>query len=607
VTTAAETAQATTAILESGAIMLGAALVFVMLFRRLKLGATLGYIVAGALIGPQLLALIKDPQQLTSVTDLGIALLLFIVGLELRPRQLWRLRRDIFGLGLIQVVLCGLALSALLYMTLGISPEAALAIGLPLGLSSTAQVLPMLRADNDLNTPQGERAFSILLFQDLSIVPMITIIAAMARTPPDPTAPTGWRLALYTVLAVAALVIVGRLVLNPLFRLVGRLGERELFVVSGLFTVVGAAAVMHTLHLSVPLGAFVAGVMLAESPYRHELEADVEPFRSILLGLFFLSVGMLLDLRLIATRPLFVIGIAAGVIVTKAVIVTLINRVSGGKWSDSIRLALLISQAGEFGFVLFAQAAAARLILPEAASLFGAVVTLSMATTPFLMRFIDFLERREVRRTDLDGPELSPETSAIVVGYGRFGQTVAQMMMAKGIGVTLIDKTPSMIETAEEFGTKVYYGDGLRIDLLRTAGAATARVIAFCNDNEGGELSSTAVQAVLDAFPHAAVMVRAFDRVHMIELDGLDIAFAERELFESAVAMGRAALKANGVDPPEVDRVEREYRMRDCERLERQSATGDLHAGLALSFSAERALPDEQEDEAASPQPLAER
>lgn len=606
-TTAAETAQATTAILESGAIMLGAALVFVMLFRRLKLGATLGYIVAGALIGPQLLALIKDPQQLTSVTDLGIALLLFIVGLELRPRQLWRLRRDIFGLGLIQVVLCGLALSALLYVTLGISPEAALAIGLPLGLSSTAQVLPMLRADNDLNTPQGERAFSILLFQDLSIVPMITIIAAMARTPPDPTAPMGWRLALYTVLAVAALVIVGRLVLNPLFRLVGRLGERELFVVSGLFTVVGAAAVMHTLHLSVPLGAFVAGVMLAESPYRHELEADVEPFRSILLGLFFLSVGMLLDLRLIATRPLFVIGIAAGVIVTKAVIVTLINRVSGGKWSDSIRLALLISQAGEFGFVLFAQAAAARLILPEAASLFGAVVTLSMATTPFLMRFIDFLERREVRRTDLDGPELSPETSAIVVGYGRFGQTVAQMMMAKGIGVTLIDKTPSMIETAEEFGTKVYYGDGLRIDLLRTAGAATARVIAFCNDNEGGELSSTAVQAVLDAFPHAAVMVRAFDRVHMIELDGLDIAFAERELFESAVAMGRAALKANGVDPPEVDRVEREYRMRDCERLERQSATGDLHAGLALSFSAERALPDEQEDEAASPQPLAER
>lgn len=602
-TTPAETAQATTAILESGAIMLAAALVFVILFRRLKLGATLGYIVAGALIGPQLLGLIEDPEQLTSVTEIGIALLLFIVGLELQPSRLWRLRRDIFGLGLLQVVLCGLLISALLYFALGISPEAALAIGLPLGLSSTAQVLPMLRSDNDLNTPQGERAFSILLFQDLSIVPMITIVAAMARTPPDPSAPVGWTLALYTVLAVIALVIIGRVVLNPLFRLVGRLGERELFVVAGLFTVVGAAAVMHMLHLSVPLGAFVAGVMLAESPYRHELEADVEPFRSILLGLFFLSVGMLLDLHMIAQRPLFVVGIAAGVIVTKAIVVALINRGCGCRWTDSIRLGLLLSQAGEFGFVLFAQATTAQLITPEAASLFGAVVTLSMATTPFLMRFIDWTERREIKRHDLDGPELSPETSAIVVGYGRFGQTVAQMMQAKGIGVTLIDKKPSMIETAEEFGTKVYYGDGLRIDLLRTAGADTAKVIAFCNDNEGGELSRTAVQAVLDAFPQAAVMVRAFDRRHMMELDGLDITFAERELFESAVAMGRAALKANGIAASEVDRVDREYRMRDCERLERQSATGDLHAGLGLSFSADRALPGEQSAEPAQPAP----
>src|SRR4051794_27754731 len=593
-TTAAQTAQASTAILESGAIMLGAALVFVTLFRRLKLGATLGYIVAGALIGPQLLGLIKDPEQLTSVTEIGIALLLFIVGLELQPSRLWRLRRDIFGLGLLQVVLCGLAISALLYFALDISPEAALAIGLPLGLSSTAQVLPMLRADNELNTPQGERAFSILLFQDLSIVPLITIVAAMARTPPDPSAPVGLKLALYTIGAVIGLVLVGRLVLNPLFRLVGRLGERELFVVAGLFTVVGAAAVMHMLHLSVALGAFVAGVMLAESPYRHELETDVEPFRSILLGLFFLSVGMLLDLHLIAQRPLFVIGIAVGVIVTKTLLITILSRIFNCTWQLAIRLGLLLSQAGEFGFVLFAMATAAQLITPEAASLFGAVVTLSMATTPFLMRFIDFLERADVKRDDLDGPELSPETTAIVVGYGRFGQTVAQMLQAKGIGVTIIDKKPSMIETAEEFGTKVYYGDGLRIDLLRTAGAETARVIAFCNDNEGGELSRTAVEAVLRAFPQAAVMVRAFDRRHMIELDGLDIAFAERELFEGAVVMGRAALKASGVEQQEIERVDREYRMRDCERLERQSATGDLRAGWETAFAPDRPLPGEQ-------------
>src|SRR5438309_2840748 len=252
--------------------MLGAALVFVTLFRQLRLGATLGYIVAGALIGPQLLGLIKDPGQVTSVTEIGIALLLFIVGLELRPQQLWRLRRDIFGLGLIQVVLCGLALSGLLYLALGISPEAALAIGLPLGLSSTAQVLPMLRSDNELNTPQGERAFSILLFQDLSIVPLITIIAAMARTPLDPTAPTGWTLALYTVLAVIGLIAFGRFILIPVLRLIGRLGERELFTVVGLFTVIGSAAVMSEFGLSTALGAFVAGVVLAESPYRHELD-----------------------------------------------------------------------------------------------------------------------------------------------------------------------------------------------------------------------------------------------------------------------------------------------------------------------------------------------
>ncbi len=591
-TTPNEAAQTTTAILESGAIMLGAALLFVTVFRRLKLGATLGYIVAGALIGPGILGLIKDPQQLTSVTDIGIALLLFIVGLELQPSRLWRLRKDIFGLGLAQVALCGVAISLFIDLALGVSPEAALAIGLPLALSSTAQVLPMLRSDNDLNTPQGERAFSVLLFQDLSIIPLITIIGAMARVNPDPGAPSGGLLALYTVLAIIGLVIAGRLVLNPLFRLIGRFGERELFVVAGLFTVVGSAAVMHALHLSVALGAFVAGVVLAESPYRHELETDVEPFRSILLGLFFLSVGMLLDLNVVAANPLLVVGLAFGVILIKALVIGALAKAFGNNWPRSVRLGLLLSQAGEFGFVLFALATAARLILPEAASLFGAVVTLSMACTPFLMRLTDWLERREERSADgLDGPEKSPETSAIVVGYGRFGQTVAQMLMAKSIGVTMIDKRPSMIERAEEFGTKVYYGDGLRLDLLRVAGAETAKVIAFCNDNEGGEMTRAAVKAVLEAFPQAAVMIRAFDRLHLMELDGLDLAFAQRELFESAVVMGRAALRASGIDGAEADRVERAYRMRDCERLERQNATGDLHAGEETSFTA-APLPD---------------
>ena len=312
-------------------------------------------------------------------------------------------------------------------------------------------------------------------------------------------------------------MLAGRLVLNPMFRLIGRLGERELFVVAGLFTVIAASALMHALGLSVALGAFIAGVMLAESPYRHELESDVEPFRSILLGLFFLSVGMMLDLSAVAQRPGFVIGIALAVIVIKSLIIAALARSFGNGWPRSIRLGLLISQAGEFGFVLFAQADAARLILPEAASLFSAVVVLSMMTTPFLMRLTDWMERREeTSARGLAGPEESPETSVIVVGYGRFGQTVAQMLMAKRVGVTLIDKTPSMIETAGEFGTKVYYGDGMRIDLLRTAGAETAKAILFCNDNRDEGMTRAALKRVLEAFPQAAVLVRVFDRRHLM-------------------------------------------------------------------------------------------
>jgi voltage-gated potassium channel Kch len=393
--------------------------------------------------------------------------------------------------------------------------------------------------------------------------------------------------------AVIALVLVGRLLLNPLFRLVGRLGERELFIVAGLFTVVGSAAIMHSLHLSVPLGAFVAGVMLAESPYRHELEGDVEPFRSILLGLFFVSVGMLLDLRLIGDRPLFVIGVALAVIVIKAVLIALLARLFGNGWPRSVRLGLLLSQAGEFGFVLFGQATTAQLISPAAASLFGAVVTLSMAATPFLMRLTDWLERLEERGGEgLDGPDASPETNAIVVGYGRYGQTVAQMLMAKRIPVTIIDVDAEQIEVSEEFGTKVYYGDGTRIDLLRIAGAETAEAILFCHASQ--DFKRDQLEEILEAFPQAEVMVRVFDRRQIMDFAGLDIALLQRELFESAVLMGHEALMKLGVTQREADRVEREYRMRDCERLELQRSTGDLRSGRERIFGVGRALPDEE-------------
>jgi voltage-gated potassium channel Kch len=303
---------------------------------------------------------------------------------------------------------------------------------------------------------------------------------------------------------------------------------------------------------------------------------------------------MLLDLHLIADRPFLVLGIAAGIIIIKALIIALIDRFFGSRPGHSVRLGLLLSQAGEFGFVLFAQATAAQIISPQAASLLGAVVTLSMATTPFLMRLNDRLEAREAQRAkDLEGPEASPDTPVIVVGYGRFGQTVAQMLMAKHVPVTLVDTDAEMIERAGNFGTKVYFGDGTRLDLLRTAGADQASSILFCNDNLSGSLTREAVTAVMEAFPQARIMVRTFDRRHMLELGGLDLAYTQRELFESAVRMGRAALRAAGIHGQEIDRVDREYRLRDSERLERQAETGDLRAGLERSFGPDRGLEDE--------------
>jgi len=569
--------------LRDGVILLGFALVFVLLFRKLGLGAVLGYLVAGALVGPYLLGLVGDAEQKLGIAELGITLLLFLVGLELSPTRLWQMRSDIFGLGLLQVALCGLAVTLLVFGSTPFTFAAALALGLPLGLSSTAQVLPMLQSAGRLRTPFGERAFSILLFQDLSIVPLITIIAALSRNPADAAGPPGWLLGLYTILAVVGLVLAGRFILNPLFRLIGNLGEREMFVFAGLFAVIASAAVMEALGLSTALGAFIAGVMLAESPYRHQLEADVEPFRTILLGLFFLAVGMMLDLSVIAERPIFIIGMAAALIATKTAIIMGLGLLFKMAWRQALALGLLLSQGGEFGFVLFAQAQDAMLIEPEAASLFGAVVTISMATTPFLMAFTRRF-RAEPRGADakLDGP-VSDGASAIVVGYGRFGQTVGQMLVGQGVHVTLIDSDPETIAVAGDFGMKVYYGDGTRVDLLRRAGADEAHALIFCLD--GDQLDETSLKLIAKAFPEASILVRAYDRRHMMRIGAAPIAGAVRDVFESAIALARQSMAALGIDNAEIDQTEIDYRERDAERLKAQSETGDLRAGMDRMFS----------------------
>ena len=571
---------ASVSLLLEGVVLFGFGLVFVLLFRRLGLGATLGYLVAGAVVGPQLLGLVGDAEGKIGVAELGITLLLFIVGLELNPSRLWRMKQEIFGLGLIQVVICGLAITGIVWLGVGFSGAAALALGLPLALSSTAQVLPMLQSAGRMRTPFGERAFSILLFQDLSIVPLITIVAALSRNPADANAPPGWLLALYTVAAVVGLILAGRFLLRPLFRLIGNLGEREMFVFAGLFTVIAAAAIMEALGLSTALGAFVAGVMLADSPYRHELEADVEPFRSILLGLFFLAVGMMLDLHAIAERPLFVVAMALALITTKALVIFLIGLAFRMNWRGALALGLLLSQGGEFGFVLFAAAQQGQLIAPDAASLFGAIVTLSMATTPFLMTITRRFRELPIAKGDRDGP-VADGSNALIVGYGRFGQTVGQMLLANDIPVTLIDTDTEMIDIAGEFGAKVYYGDGTRLDLLRQAGAAEAELIMFCID--GDQITPDILEGVVEAFPHAAIYVRAYDRRALVKLKNGPAKFVVREVLESAVKMARLAMAELGIDESDIDRAEDMYRGKDKERLRIQVEAGDIRAARTLT------------------------
>jgi glutathione-regulated potassium-efflux system protein KefB len=574
---------ATDVLLTEGVILLGAAVLFVMLFRRFGLGAVLGYLVAGALVGPQGLGLVAGAESKLAIAEIGIVLLLFLVGLELHPARLWRLKRDIFALGLAQVVICGLALTAIIFFTTGFTWGAAIALGLPLALSSTAQVLPGLKSSGRINSPFGEKVFSILLFQDLSIVPLITIVAALSRNPADAGGPPGWLLAGYTVAAIAGLVLAGRFILRPLLQLVGRLGERELFVVVGLFTVLAAAALMHALHLSTALGAFVAGVMLADSPYRHEIESDVEPFRSILLGLFFLAVGMVLDLHTVAANPLFVIGMAIALVTTKALLIAGLARLFGMEWTQALGAGMLLSQGGEFGFVLFAQAQNAMLIAPEGASLFSAIVTFSMATTPFLMLIARRFEFARPRGGDnLPGPDEATRGTAIIVGYGRFGQTVAQMLMGHGFEVVLIDKKPAQIEVSSRFDMKVYYGDGTRMDLLRRSGADEARLIAFCHDDPS--FDNRMLEPIAEAFPQAALLVRAFDRRQVLALKDVDLAGVVREVFESAICMGVLAMETLGVPQAEIEEVERQYRANDAERMTVQGEQGTLLAAKDLMF-----------------------
>jgi len=559
-------------------ILLGAGLLFVLLFRYIGLGAVLGYLVAGIIVGPYGLKFVSEAESILAFAEIGIVLLLFLVGLELSPRRLWQARGDIFILGPLQVILCGLALFGLILYVHNFSWQAALVIGLPLALSSTAQVLPLLQSRGRLKTEYGSKAFSILLFQDISIVPLLAIVAAFSRAPEPSGAVSGWKLLLLGSLSIIALVLVGRYILSPLLKIIGKVSERELFIVAGLFTVCASAALMQLIGLSAALGAFIAGVMLAESPYRHELEADIDPFRSILLGLFFLAVGMLLDLNVLMNDPTKIILSALVLVLIKIIIIFAIGRYRGMSNQSSIVMALFLSQGGEFGFVLFAAAQNALLIESAAASYFGAIITISMATTPFLIIAAQkYIGWRNKTNTQMNEDEEIDQGCIIVVGHGRFGQTTAQIMQGAGYAVTLIDQQPEQIDISGRFGRKVFYGDGTRTDLLRRAGADKAIALLLCGDDR--RISAETIIPIRENFPHLHIYVRSYDRRQMLELMSDADVKIYREMRESSILMAHDALLDLGNKHHIVDKVVNEFRTRDLTRLDVQYRENNIEAG----------------------------
>lgn len=568
-------------LLREAVVYLAAAAAFVPLFTRLKLGAVLGYLAAGIIIGPQVLRLIADPESALSFAEFGVVMLLFVVGLELNPARLWALRRDIFGLGTLQVVVCGFALAAALMIVTSFTWQAALVVGLALALSSTALDVQILKDQDKINTPLGERIISIHLLQDLAIVPLLLVTTALSRVPNLETR-SGWELIGVTALAIGGLVITGRYLLTPLFRLIALTGAREVFVIGALLSVLGASFLMASLGLSMAMGAFIAGVMLADSPYRHEVEADIEPFRGLLLGLFFMAVGMVLDLSVIFANPGRILILVAVLMTVKFAIIAVLARLFGSRWFDAGLIGIHLSQGGEFAFIVLGAATAGMLIYPAAASIFTAVVVVSMALTLPLLALWHRFERHDHASADgMEGPENARPGRVIVIGYGRFGQIVTQLLHARGLDVVLIDTKPDQIDQSRAYGWKVYYGDGFRPDVLRAAGAEQAQLLVVTT---GGAWEPHRLDPVRTAFPHLQVVARAHDRSHYMRLYAADLDKSVRELFHSAIEVGRIALLELGTSPETIDEITKEYIRRDSERLALQVASGDLMAGRETIF-----------------------
>ncbi|AWM87896.1 monovalent cation:proton antiporter-2 (CPA2) family protein [Microvirga sp. 17 mud 1-3] len=560
----------------------GAAVVAVPLFRLLGLSAVLGYLAAGIVIGPSGLSLVGERETIATVAELGVVLLLFIIGLELKLSHLWSMKRDIFGLGMAQLVLTALCLGGGAY-AFGFSSKGAFVTGVATALSATAIALQMLGERNDLQTPYGQRSFAILLFQDLSVVPLLAILPLLAsglnaieqNSLSDRLVTVGTTLG-----AIGLVVLVGRYGLNPFFRILARSGAREVMTASALLVVLGAALLMEEVGLSMAMGAFLAGLLLAESNFRHQLEADIEPFRGMLLGLFFMSVGMSIDLALVHRQWMALAIAAPAVILGKTLILTLLSRIFGASWHDGLRSAILLSPAGEFAFVLLPFSLGLGLLTPAETQLVTALAAITMLLGPIvataLERLIGARSRDDAHpgSAALPGQEGELSSRVLVIGFGRFGQIVNQVLLAQGIEATVIDKDVERIRDAARFGLKVFYGDGTRLDVLRAAGAEKAEVVCICTDHP--DVTRKIVEIVHQDFQNARSFVRAYDRIHAIDLMGMNVDYQIRECFESAIVFGRTTLEELGFDPETAAESADEIRKRDIARLVLQKSVGDM-------------------------------
>ncbi|MDW9770169.1 monovalent cation:proton antiporter-2 (CPA2) family protein [Sinorhizobium meliloti] len=574
----------TTTIIYSQALMLLAgAVVAAPLFKRLGLGTILGYLAAGILIGP-VAQQITEGEEILHVSELGVVFLLFIIGLELKPSRLWQMRRDIFGLGTAQVVITGAVLSFLIAFSGLLEGAGSIVAGFGLALSSTAFAMQILEENNDTNTRYGQRAFSILLLQDLAIVPLLAIIPLMAAQAPEDTTTPLEDFAI-AIAAVAALFAAGRYLLNPLFQVIARTGARDVMIAAALLVVMGAATMMQLAGLSMAMGAFLAGVLLAESSYRHELEADIEPFRGILQALFFMAVGLSLELQVVAENLLSIIIAVPVLMLVKSLVLYGLCRATGSRHNDAVRIGLLLPQGGEFGFVLFTAAAAAGVFSQATSSLLVPIVTLSMALTPVAA----MLSRRLMHKQDELAEEIEEDfegagagADVLMIGFSRFAQIASQILLAGGRDVTIIDHSAARVRQAATFGFRIYFGDGTRLDVLRAAGIEKAKIVAVCTQKK--EVTDKIIDLVHAEYPNARIFARSYDRLHTLELRARGVDYELRETFESGLLFGRKTLEALGVNGDEAIGIMDDIRRRDEARLVLQEAEG-ITAGRDMLHS----------------------